>query len=315
VAFWHSDDSANPDVEILSALRPAMATLPGSVLLCISTPYARRGALWTAYDRHHGRDSDVLVWQADTRAMNPTVPEAFISRAYEQDPLAAAAEYGAQFRRDIESFVSPDALDAVVVPGRYELPPTDGTHYVGFTDPSGGSRDAFTLAVAHRQDETIVLDAVREIRPPFSPEAATKELANLLKRYRVSEVQGDRYAGEWPREQFAKHGVRYRVSSRTKSDLYRDLLPMVNSGAVELLDIPRLRVQLLGLERRTSRAGKDSIDHVRGAHDDVVNAVAGALVSVPQTRELDTSVLARMVEVNRQFRRPSFFDRPDMWPR
>jgi hypothetical protein len=32
------------------------------------------------------------------------------------------------------------------------------------------------------------------------------------------------------------------------------------------------------LERRTSRGGKDSIDHPPGAHDDVANAMAGAMV-------------------------------------
>jgi hypothetical protein len=34
--------------------------------------------------------------------------------------------------------------------------------------------------------------------------------------------------------------------------------------------------QFVGLERRTSRGGRDSIDHAPGGHDDVANAVAGA---------------------------------------
>src|SRR5262249_19693304 len=71
VAFWRADDSANPDKEILTALRPAMATVPGALLLAISSPYSRRGVLWDAYRRHYGQDGDVLVWQAPTRAMNP----------------------------------------------------------------------------------------------------------------------------------------------------------------------------------------------------------------------------------------------------
>jgi hypothetical protein len=37
--------------------------------------------------------------------------------------------------------------------------------------------------------------------------------------------------------------------------------------------------QFVGLERRTSRSGRDSVDHAPGAHDDVANAVAGALVT------------------------------------
>jgi hypothetical protein len=49
-----------------------------------------------------------------------------------------------------------------------------------------------------------------------------------------------------------------------------------------LLDNHKLVNQLVGLERRTSRGGRDSIDHPShgGAHDDVANAVAGVLTSI-----------------------------------
>src|SRR5262249_55169250 len=72
-----------------------------------------------------------------------------------------------------------------------------------------------------------------------------------------------------------------------KTDLYRDFLPLINSGKVELLDHPRLTAQLCSLERRTSRGtGKDSIDHPTGPawHDDLANACAGALTLVAGRR-------------------------------
>ena len=53
-------------------------------------------------------------------------------------------------------------------------------------------------------------------------------------------------------------------------------MPLLNSNRIELLDHPRLVAQLCGLERRTARGGRDSIDHAPGAHDDLANAVAGA---------------------------------------
>ena len=70
-----------------------------------------------------------------------------------------------------------------------------------------------------------------------------------------------RHGGEWPREQFRKVGIEYEVCQPSKSDLYRELLPALNSRRVELLDQSRLLAQLGGLERRTSRSGKDAIDH------------------------------------------------------
>jgi hypothetical protein len=62
----------------------------------------------------------------------------------------------------------------------------------------------------------------------------------------------------------------------TKSELYGELLPLLNSGRIELLDNAKLVTQLASLERRTGRGARDSIDHAVGQHDDVANAVAGA---------------------------------------
>ena len=85
---------------------------------------------------------------------------------------------------------------------------------------------------------------MREHRPPFSPEAVVSEFAELLKQYQITKVEGDRYAGEWPREQFRKNGVSYEPAEKTKSEIYLELLPAVNSGKVELLDNLRLVTQL-----------------------------------------------------------------------
>jgi hypothetical protein len=124
----------------------------------------------------------------------------------------------------------------------------------------------------------IVLDAIGERRPPFSPEAVTAEFATLLKSYGITKITGDRWGGEFPREAFRKHGVTYETAAKTKSEFYAEALPLLNSGRVELLDEPRLIAQIVGLERRTSRSGKDSIDHAPGGHDDVANAALAGLV-------------------------------------
>jgi len=278
IAFWRDETSANPDVEILNAIRPALSTVPGAQLICISSPYARRGVMWAAFHRFYGTADDrVLVWQADTRAMNPSVDADIIAEAYERDPASAAAEYGAQFRADIESFVSREAIDAVVVSGRLELPPVPAIKYVGFVDPSGGAADAMTLAIAHSDKAIRILDAIREVQPPFSPEAVVRDFAALLGRYKITRVTGDRYAGEWPREQFKKLGITYDPAAAAKSDIYRNVLPLINSRIVELLDVARLRSQLGALERRTARGGRDSIDHPPNQHDDLANAALGAL--------------------------------------
>jgi hypothetical protein len=128
-----------------------------------------------------------------------------------------------------------------------------------------------------RDGDRVVIAAVRERRPPFSPDDVVLEFTALLKSYGVTSVKGDKYGGDWPSSRFQAHGVTYEPIEIAKSDLYRDLLPVINAGRVELLDLPRLSNQLIALERRTARSGKDSIDHPQNGRDDVINAVAGAV--------------------------------------
>jgi hypothetical protein len=265
VAFFPTDDSANPDYDILDAIRPGMATIPNAMLLCASSPYARRGALWDAFRRHYAKDGDpVLVWRAPTRAMNPAVSQQVIDQAAERDPASAAAEWLAEFRSDIESFINREAVEACISLGVRERAPMQSVRYYAFIDPSGGSADSMSLAIGHREDDIVVVDTLREIKPPFSPESVVGEFSALLKSYRVSKTTGDRYAGEWPREHFREQGITYEPAAKAKSDLYRDLLPAINSRKLDLLDDARLLTQLVGLERRTARGGRDSIDHAPG---------------------------------------------------
>ena len=281
-AFWPTDESAaQPDSEIIAALRPAMSTIPNSLLLAASTPYARRGELFNAYRRHFGKDGNTLVWKAHTRLMNPSVPESVIKEAFERDPVSAASEFGDEnvfdFRSDIAQFIDRAVVEACISEGIRERPPVSGVQYAAFVDPSGGLHDSMTLAIAHREGDAAVIDAVREQRPPFSPDACVKDFVRTLKSFRVNRVVGDAYAGEWARQPFERLGVSYVLSNKTRSNLYLDALPHLNSRNVQLLDDPRTVTQFCGLERRTSRTGKDIVDHGPHGHDDVVNSVCGAI--------------------------------------
>ncbi len=217
----------------------------------------------------------------------------------ERDPVAASAEYLGQFRSDLEAFVSIEAVQACVERGVIERLPLPGYRYTAFTDPSGGSSDSFTLAISHREaGGHVVLDLVREVMPPFSPEAVVGEFAGVIKAYRCARVVGDRYAGEFPRELFRKRGVAYEPSERTKSELYVELLPLINSRHVDLLDDRKSIAQLVGLERRVARSGKDSIDHVPGGHDDKINSIAGSVVMASggkgQPMKISDAVVGRL---------------------
>jgi hypothetical protein len=290
IAFWRTDDgSKNPDHEIVNAIKPAMATIPGSVLLTASSPYAKRGVMWDAYRKFYGTDAPVLVWKAPTRVMNPTVPQSLIDAELERDEAYARAEYLAEFRDDISSFISREAILACIKPGKHERMPERRNRYIGYVDPSGGRADSMTIAIAYKDGDTPILAALREVKPPFNPEMVVTEFADLCKRYRVVKVYGDRYAGEWPVAAFRNHHIVYEASERTTSQVFIDFLPLVNAGACDLLDNDRMVNQLASLERRSTRGSRDVVGHPPGGHDDVAAAVAGAVTLAQKGMARDRS--------------------------
>lgn len=275
IAFWRSDDSANPDAEIINALRPGLATLDGQ-LIALSSPYAKRGELWRHYSRYYGSDNaEILIAQAASQKLNPTLPDRVIAAAKERDLASAMAEYMAEFRNDIASFIDVEVLNRCTRSEPLTLPPMPGVRYMAFVDPSGGGSDEYSLCIGHiEKPYRLVVDLLVGQRR-VNPATVTTDYAKLLKTYNVFEVTGDRYAGQWVAQEFSKNGITYHYSEKNRSELYLDSLQSITAGQVELAPDEKLINQFQHLERRTSRAGRDVIDHSPGLHDDRANAVAG----------------------------------------
>ena len=134
LCFWPTDENAaEPDKEILAAQRPALTTIPGALMLNISSPYARRGTMYAAFEAHYGKDeSDVLFWRAPSRAlpshdavveMNSSIDVHLVEQAYADDVAAAASEWGANFRSDVEALFTLEMLDRVTDYDRPEVLP------------------------------------------------------------------------------------------------------------------------------------------------------------------------------------------------
>lgn len=278
LAFFISTDGRPTDTEMLRAARTRTATTGGKVLI-LSSPYASTGALWDLHRKHFGvEDSPVLVWQASAPEMNPTLAADYLERMQQDDPEAYRSEVLGEFRAGVSTLFDPEMLDACVESGVKERLPEPGHHYVSFIDAASGSgQDSFAVGIAHMDGERVMLDCVRAWRPPFNPSSVIHECAELLKRYRLSETTGDRYAPGFVSEGFRLNQIHYRPSERDRSAIYLELLPMVNAQQVVLLDRPDLVKELRGLERRRGTGGRDRVDHRRGAHDDLSNVAAGCL--------------------------------------
>ena len=274
LAHFRTNDGVAQDREMLTALRPTLATTGGRLLI-LSSPYHQVGALWDLFRTHHGRDdSPVLIWQASAPDMNPTLRASYLASMAESDPTVYRSEVLGEFRAGLSSLFDSEMLDGSVVPYRKQLF-APGLTYATFVDPSGGRGDSFTLAIGHRRDGRVIVERLRAWRPPFNPSGVVAEVANLVKSYHLASMTGDRYGGEWVAEAFQANELDYRTCETPKSDLYLALLASVNSRTVDVPDMADLLRELRGLERRRGNSGRDRVDHAPGAHDDLANALAG----------------------------------------
>jgi len=228
------------------------------------------------------------VIQAPTTVMNPTIDQKIIERSRRDDATAAASEWDAEFRTDLSSLLDDATIDAAIVHGRpMDLPPDKDANRFAFLDVSGGRSDASVICVGHKGgDGQFVLDAIRSRKAPHDPAEVLKEFVALAKEYGCRELTGDNYAGSWLSGAVQKLGMTYHRSRLNKSQLYLESVPVWMQGKVEIPNHPVLIRELRLLERRTSRSGKDSVDHPQGAnsHDDHANALVGCmnLVMKPQ---------------------------------
>jgi len=272
------DESSRPIEETVTALMPALARVPGSRLVAISTPYRKSGLLYEKWQESYGKpDPDILVVRGTSRQFNPTLSQRTVDAALQRDREAAGSEWLAEWRSDISDYIDRELVEDCVLRGCHQVPYASGVEYHAFVDPAGGSgADSMALAIAHSSEGRITIDCVVEVRPKFNPTTAVLQFCSMLQTYGVTTVTGDNYGSEWCKQPFREHGVEYERSDKVRSELYLEFLPLVNSGRVEWVDNPRIASQLCGLERRVARSGRDMIDHGRSGHDDIANVVAGA---------------------------------------
>jgi hypothetical protein len=283
LAYFRDALSANPDIELVRAVRPGLANLGGR-LLGLSSPHSRRGHLYAMYQQHYGKPSDVLVIAATHQQLNPTIDPKVVERAMAEDPQAARSEWFGEFRSDVSQWLPDELIDLALEAGRLKRGSRQSP--VAFVDMSGGRHDASVLAIAHAEQvvedgqspPNLFLDHLHCVPAPHEPAAVVGLFVAALKDYRLQKVVGDRFAAAWPVDAFAKAGISYESAELDKSAIYGEVLPLFAERRVELLADKRLATELRLLERKPRTGGRgDSVDHPPRGHDDCANACAGSL--------------------------------------
>ena len=115
---------------------------------------------------------------------------------------------------------------------------------------------------------------------PQLPAQVIADFAQLLKLYKITEIQGDKYAIGFHEAEWRIHGIKFIACKRTTSENYLQALPLLLAGRVRLVDNLTLRNQLSSLERRVGAGDRETVTHAQhaSARDDLACAACGALV-------------------------------------
>ena len=299
IGFWWTEDGyANPDVEILRAVRPAMATFPNAKMVLASSPYAMSGVLWDTW-RDRKKDREVLVWHAPTALMNPTVGKRFLENEKKRDPDNYRREYEAEFAEAVSAFIPADAIASCVVAGRTSVPPTPRRHRYTAAIDAAFKGDRFTFAVVHRdrQADRFVVDHLAgwegSRQDPVRLGRVIPEIRSVLEKYRLRTVFGDQFGSEPLRQVFSTVGITFTESPftvQTKADMYATLRSLIMDGRIELLDHPASLKELRSLEIHLLPGGHPRIGHPSrgGLHDDYADAIALAVSKTMNMRVAGT---------------------------
>ena len=224
VSYWRSENSASPDREVYRAIRPGLLTLaPRSLMILITTAYRRSGLAYERWSKYFGRDDPrTLVVHAESRQLNPTLPQSEIDEALAEESASrggrlsfAMARRPRDLRCEKSSSRRPStsgcrfgSATSAIAMCRSSTPPADKRH--------------FTCAISHREGQVAILDCLIEVPAPFNTSAATAQVASALRSYGLASTMGDDYASGWVVAEFARNGIKFaaRPSGMNGSTLY-----------------------------------------------------------------------------------------------
>jgi hypothetical protein len=269
--FIDSTDGPGAGDRILEAAWPALSQFGhNGLLVCISSPQWRSGAFWRlCQDAQSGRFPRMHYRHHATGEMNPAIPADFLEDQRRRDPELFAREYLAEFVAGAGAYLTAEDVIACQRSNGV-LPPRSGNAYVAAMDP-GFSQDAFTLGIAHRdEDQRVVVDGVWAWqRPGF--EAVLDEIAGMARAYLLSIISTDQHCAPAIREGLARRGlpVSYEPwTSESKASAFGALKVALNTRNVELPHDVALIEELCALEAKPTPGGYVRIAAASSGHDD-----------------------------------------------
>ncbi|MBA7545241.1 hypothetical protein ES705_37607 [subsurface metagenome] len=275
IAFYRIE-GPKADEAIFNSLRPRMAQFIEGKLFLISTAGSKQGLFFDFFNEGF-RVEDRLTIQANTRFVNPEIPQKFLDKEKARDYDNWAREFEGLFSEKLEAFFSWELMQKPFTLAG-DLPYKAEYHYHLGLDQSGLSgRDRFALAIAHKEKDIAIVDIVRSWETK-DLDIILDEIKTLAKTYHLDEAIIDKFSKGYVEHSFKKINLEVKIRA-SLSDVFVVLKAKMIQDKLQLPDRSDLKAGMRNTIAIYNKSNQLAIIHQRGpeGHADSLDAVAGVV--------------------------------------
>ncbi|MBA7541835.1 hypothetical protein ES705_34151 [subsurface metagenome] len=284
IAFYRLEGPLADEL-IYNSLRPRQAQFPGCKMLMISTAGSRQGLFFNFFDEGF-RVEDRLTIQANTRFVNPEIPQKFLDKEKARDIDNYMREFEGIFSEKLEAFFSYELMQKPFVLAG-DLAYKSEYIYCLALDQSGLSgRDRFALAIAHKEGDLAIVDIVRSWETK-DLDIILDEIKTLAKTYHLREAIIDKYSKGYVENSFKKIGLEVKIRP-SLADIFVVLKAKMIQDKLQLPDRSDLKAGMRNTIAIYNKSNQLTIIHQRGpeGHADSLDAVSGAVFEVAKEKQI-----------------------------
>lgn len=285
VAFWGTEENAAArDVDILQAVRPAMAQFgDNSLLIKLSSPGIKQGIFYDEYIKRDELPDSYIVFKAPSWVWNTLISEKYFRDEYKLDPHGFACEYRADFVDSISDFISPEMTDLCVLKGvtinTPEAVKSDVVYAASIDAAFKSDKFTFTItgSIGGRIKQYVMKTWQGSKAKPLQTRDVVQFIYRVCKQYGVNEIHADQYAFQPLREFFMAYDLiltELTFTNTVKKNIYFNLKHLIHNQMIDLLDHLVMVNEIKQLQVEQTDTGTIRIGHPPGGHDDCADATA-----------------------------------------
>ncbi|MBA7516557.1 hypothetical protein ES705_08605 [subsurface metagenome] len=278
IAFYRIE-GPRADEAIFNSLRPRQAQFIEGKLFLISTAGSKQGLFFNFFDEGF-RIEDRLTIQANTRFVNPEIPQKFLDKERVRDIDNYMREFEGIFSEKLESFFPFELIERPFILAGDLKYKSGNNYYLGFDQSGLSGRDRFSLSIGHSEKETVLIDVVRSWTTK-DLESILKDIEKLKNEYHISTCLVDKYAKGWVENAFKRINLAIEIRPGL-AEVYVVMKSLILKDKLNLPDRPDLRNGMKNTLAIYNKSNQLSIYHERGefGHADELDSCCSAIYAV-----------------------------------